>query len=113
MSSTLSELCTYLELLDLPKALVKRVLKREDILLYGLMRDRLTHVERIELQAILNQIYYEDLPADQVDFSKYVNLDRKEKEVISKVFGTSPIAISSMIQMEPKDVAFNIAQTLL
>lgn len=113
MSSSLSELTTYLELMEIPKSLIQSVLKRKDIILYGILRDRLTHVERLELQAVLKDVYHGDAKLDRIDFSKYVSLDKKEKEVATAVMSSSPVILSSIIQMEPKDVAFNVINELL
>ncbi len=113
MSSTLSELTTYLELMEMPKSLIQKVLKRKDMMLYGILSDRLTHMERLELQAVFKDVYHGDAKLNRIDFSKYVSLDNKEKEIASDVMSSSSVILSSIIQMDPKDVAFNVVNELL
>lgn len=115
MSNTLNELSTYLKLFQIPSRTISTILRREDIVVYCLLRDKLTYAELLELQIILKDIYYHQASPNKIDFSKYINLTASEIKRLSTIFdlkSNSLLEISTFIQLPPKELAFNIVSQL-
>jgi hypothetical protein len=115
MPNTISELVTYLEMLDLSKKDISKIISRDDIVLYSILRDKLSTSELLELQIILNNVYnMSENPLD-IDFSKFVSLDKSKIKLVSELLNlktTSELELSTIIQLDTKELAFNIVNTL-
>ena len=115
MPNTLSDLVTYLEMLDVPKKDINHILSRDDIILYSILRDRLSTSELLELQIILKNIYNKSENPLDIDFSKFVSLDKSKIKLVSELLNlktTSKLELSTIIQLDTKELAFNIVNTL-
>ncbi len=111
MSTTLDDLTTYLKLFQLDSRTISTILRREDIIAYCLLRDKLTYAELLELQIILKDIYYHQANPNKIDFSKYIHLTASEIKKLSNIFhlkSNTLLEISTIIQLTPKELAFNI-----
>lgn len=115
MSNTISQLHNYLKLADIPKSSINTILKRNDILLYSLLRDKLTHSELLELQIVLKDIYYKQDNPVLVDFSKYISLNHIEKKIASDILNlktNSLLELATIVQLPPKELVYNIKNNL-
>jgi hypothetical protein len=116
MSRTLFELSTYLELLDIPKTTINKILSRDDILLYSALRDNLSTSELLELQIILKNICNKKENSLDIDFNKFISLDKKNIDIVSKILNlksNSKLELATIIQLDTKDLSFNIINRLL
>ena len=114
MPNTLSDLITYLELLDVSKNDINKIIKRDDIVLYSILRDKLSTSELLELQIVLTDIYNKRENPLDVDFTKFINLDKKEKKLVNNILQlktNSLLEIVTIIQLDTKDLAFNIVNS--
>ena len=110
MSSTLKDLFTYLKLFKLDTPSISTSLNRADVIAYCLLRDKLTYAELLELQIVLKDIYYSQ-ESKEVDLSKYIKLNKHEIKQLSSIFHLKTntlLEISSIIQMTPKELSFNL-----
>lgn len=115
MSNTLNELSTYLKLLKLDSRTISAVVHRDDIVAYCLLRDKLTYSELLELQIILKDIYHHQATPNKIDFSKYIKLTKSEIKKLSKIFhlkSNTLLEISTFIQLNPQELAFNVVYQL-
>lgn len=115
MPNTISELVTYLEMLDVSKKDISKILSRDDIVLYSILRDKLSVSELLELQIILKNVYNKNENPLDIDFSKFVELQKKERTVAADLLNlktNSVLELATIIQLDTKDLAFNIVNTL-
>ena len=115
MPNTLSELTTYLEMLEISKKDINKILSRDDIVLYSILRDRLSISELLELQIILKNVYNKSENPLDIDFSKFISLDKSKIKLVSELLNlktTSNLELSTIIQLDTKELAFNIVNTL-
>jgi hypothetical protein len=115
MPNTISELVTYLEMLDVSKKDISKILSRDDIVLYSILRDRLSVSEVLELQIILKNVYNKNENPLDIDFSKFISLDKSKIKLVSQLLNlktSSKLELSTIIQLDTKDLAFNIVNTL-
>ena len=115
MPNTISELVTYLEMLDVSKKDISKILSRDDIVLYSILRDKLSVSELLELQIILKNVYNKNENPLDIDFSKFVELQKKERNVAADLLNlktNSVLELATIIQLDTKDLAFNIVNTL-
>ena len=107
MSKTVQDIKTYLQLLNIPNNKINTIINRDDIAVYSALRDTLTHSEILELQVVLRGINN----GTEKHNEKYL-----EKYVVKKQLGlksTSNLEISSVLQMEPSELALNIVNKLV
>jgi hypothetical protein len=115
MPNTISELVTYLELLDLSKKDISKLISRDDIVLYSILRDKLSTSELLELQIILKNVCNKSENPLDIDFSKFVELQKKERNLVGDLLNlktNSVLELATIIQLDTKDLAFNIVNTL-
>jgi hypothetical protein len=115
MPDTISDLVTYLEILDVTKKDISKLISRDDIVLYSILRNKLSTAELLELQIILKNVYNRSENPLDIDFSKFVEIDKKEKKIVSNVLNlktNSVLELATIIQLDTKDLAFNIVNTL-
>jgi hypothetical protein len=115
MPNTISDLVTYLEMLDISKKDISKLISRDDVILYSILRDKVSTSELLELQIILNNVYNRSENPLDIDFSKFVGLDKKERNLVAdllKLKTNSVLELATIIQLDTKDLAFNIVNTL-
>jgi len=115
MSNTLDELSDYLKLFQVNPRTISSILRREDIIAYSLLRDKLTYAELLELQITLKDIYYHQASPNKIDFSKYIKLTKSEITKLSNIFNLKTntlLEISTIIQLTPKELSFNIVSQI-
>jgi hypothetical protein len=115
MPNTISELITYLEMLDISKKDISKIISRDDIVLYSILRDKLSTTELLELQIILKNVYNRSENPLDIDFTKFVEIDKKERKLVGDLLNlktNSVLEIATIIQLDSKDLAFNIVNTL-
>jgi hypothetical protein len=115
MPNTISELVTYLEMLDISKKDISKIISRDDIVLYSILRDKLSNAELLELQIILKNVYNRNENPLDIDFSKFVEIDKKERKLVADLLHlktNSALELATIIQLDTKDLAFNIVNTL-
>jgi hypothetical protein len=111
MSRTLSDIHTYLKMMNLPKGKITTFLDRSDVVLYSTIRDLMTESELLELEIVIKDVFNNAENPLEIDFTKYISLDKKQRKIVSSMLDlktTSALEIATIIQMSPKDLAFNI-----
>jgi hypothetical protein len=111
MSRTLSDLHTYLKMLNFPKNRINTFLDRSDIVLYSNIRDLMSETELLELEIVLKDVFNNIDNPLEIDFTKYISLDKKQRRIVASMLDlktTSPLEIATIIQLPPKQLAFNI-----
>jgi hypothetical protein len=115
MPNTLSELVTYLELLDISKKDINKIISRNDIVLYSILRDKLSTAELLELQIIFKNIYNKRENPLDIDFTKFLDIDNSERKLVAQLLDlktNSLLELATIIQLDTKDLSFNIVNTL-
>lgn len=116
MSKTVQDIKTYLQLLNIPNNKINTIINRDDIAVYSALRDTLTHSEILELQVVLRGINNGTEKHNEKYLEKYVNLQKNQRNLVKKQLGlksTSNLEISSVLQMEPSELAINIVNKLV
>jgi hypothetical protein len=116
MNNTKELLDVYLDLYDVPKRQKKTFFESKAIQLYIYLRDKLPYTDLIELQIVLNNIYYGQESEKKINFNEYLHVEDKYIKDVCTVFEldkcprskkTILAILGSIIAMEPQEVVVN------
>jgi hypothetical protein len=117
MNTILEELRIYLELYDIPRTHINKILKRDDVQLYSYLKNKLTHGESMELSSILDEFVSkkkEEIITKKIDPSKFIQITEKDLKHVKKIFNisenepnTTIVKLMTILSLEPIDIANN------